>query len=75
VVLLHLMRNTVHLVSARDCLDWRACSTRCTPPSSARTRSELGKLLAERWPDAGPSALAYAATHDIALCQVAPHPR
>ena len=24
VVRLHLMRNTVHLVSARDCLDWRA---------------------------------------------------
>jgi hypothetical protein len=23
VVRLHLMRNTVHLVSARDCLDWR----------------------------------------------------
>ena len=24
VVRLHLMRNAVHLVSARDCLDWRA---------------------------------------------------
>ncbi len=24
MVRLHLMRNTVHLVSARDCLDWRA---------------------------------------------------
>ena len=24
VVRLHLMRNTVHLVSAKDCLDWRA---------------------------------------------------
>jgi Winged helix DNA-binding domain len=24
VVRLHLMRNTVHLVSVRDCLDWRA---------------------------------------------------
>ena len=24
VVRLHLMRNTLHLVSARDCLDWRA---------------------------------------------------
>jgi hypothetical protein len=24
VVRLHMMRNTVHLVSARDCLDWRA---------------------------------------------------
>ena len=37
-----------------------------------RTRSELGKLLAERWSDADPSALAYAATHHIALCQVPP---
>ncbi|MFF4193188.1 DNA glycosylase AlkZ-like family protein [Nonomuraea sp. NPDC001831] len=26
VVRLHLMRNTVHLVSARDCLGWRALS-------------------------------------------------
>jgi hypothetical protein len=37
-----------------------------------RTRGELGKLLAERWPDADPTALAYAATHHIALCQVPP---
>jgi hypothetical protein len=34
-----------------------------------RTRSEFGKLLAEHWPDADPSALAYAATHHSALCQ------
>jgi hypothetical protein len=37
-----------------------------------RTRGELGKLLAERWPDADPGTLAYAATHHIALCQVTP---
>ena len=37
-----------------------------------RTRGELGKLLAQRWPDADPNALAYAATHHIALCQVPP---
>jgi hypothetical protein len=37
-----------------------------------RTRAELGKLLAEHWPDADPNALAYAATHHIALCQVPP---
>jgi len=99
VVRLHLMRNTVHLVSARDCLDWR---TLFYPLHAAefsahfrhgtggvdrnvlleqaerllterpRTRAELGKLLAERWPDADPGALAYAATHHIALCQVPP---
>jgi len=37
-----------------------------------RTRAELGKLLAKRWPQADPNALAYAATHHIALCQVPP---
>jgi hypothetical protein len=37
-----------------------------------RTRGELGKLLAKRWADADPGALAHAATHHIALCQVPP---
>jgi hypothetical protein len=99
VVRLHLMRNTVHLVSARDGLDWRglfapllaaqfgghfrrgfAGADRDAVLGEAqrllderpRTRNELGKLLAERWPDAEPSALAYAATHHLALCQVTP---
>jgi hypothetical protein len=98
-VRLHLMRNTVHLVSARDCLDWRALFyplhaaqfsghfrhgtvgvdraalltlARRLLEEQPRTRSELGKLLAERWPGADPGALAYAATHHIALCQVPP---
>jgi hypothetical protein len=99
VVRLHLMRNTVHLVSARDCLDWRALfyplhaaefsahfrhrtegvdreallrqASRLLE-EQPRTRGELGKLLAEGWPDADPGALAYAATHHIALCQVPP---
>ena len=84
VVRLHLMRNTVHLVSARDCLDWRALfyplhaaefsahfrrgtegvdrdallrQAKGLLEEQPRTRSELGKLLAERWPDADPSAL------------------
>ncbi len=99
VVRLHLMRNTVHLVSARDCRDWR---TLFSPLHAAqfsahfrhgiagvdrdallrlatrllekqpRTRRQLGKLLAQRWPDADPAALAYAATHHIPLCQVPP---
>jgi len=99
VVRLHLMRNTVHLVSARDCLDWRALfyplhaadfsahfrhgtqgvdsdallsQARRLLDERPRTRAELGKLLAGYWPDADPTALAYAATHHIALCQVPP---
>jgi hypothetical protein len=99
VVRLHLMRNTVHLVSARDCLDWRALfyplhaadfsahfgqgtqgvdrdallsQAKRLLDERPRTRAELGRLLAEHWPDADPSALAYAATHHIALCQVPP---
>jgi hypothetical protein len=94
VVRLHLMRNTIHLVSARDCLDWRALFyplhaaefgahfrggiegvDRDTLLSQAkqlleeqpRTRAELGKLLAQPWPHADPNALAYAATHHIAV--------
>lgn len=92
VVRLHLMRNTLHLVSARDCLDWRALFyplhaaqfnghfRRGTEGvdrdallgqaaellrQQPRTRAELGTLLAERWPNADPGALAYAATHHI----------
>ena len=37
VARLNLMRNTVHLVSARDCLDWRGLFFPLPPPSSART--------------------------------------
>jgi hypothetical protein len=99
VVRLHLMRNTVHLVSARDCLHWR---TLFYPLHAAEfnahfgrgiegvdqdallreakrrldeqpcTRAELGRWLAQRWPDVDPSALAYGVTHHIALCQVPP---
>jgi hypothetical protein len=99
VVRLHLMRNTVHLVSARDCLGWhelfrplRAARfgarfrrglqgvdrdalisyARRLLEERPRTRGELGKLLAARWPDADPVALAYAVTHHVALCQVPP---
>ncbi|MEU5993301.1 winged helix DNA-binding domain-containing protein [Spirillospora sp. NPDC047418] len=99
VVRLSLMRNTVHLVSARDCLDWRLLFQELHAAAftghfrrgiqgvdldallhqanrllkeQPRTRAELGKVLAERWPDADPATLAYAATHHIPLCQVPP---
>jgi Winged helix DNA-binding domain len=99
VVRLHMMRTTVHLVSARDCLDWRTLFHplhaadfgahfpygtdgvdrealislgRRLLHESPRTRAELGALLAERWPHADPTALAYAVTHHVALCQVPP---
>jgi hypothetical protein len=99
VVRLHMMRNTVHLVSARDCLDWRglfssllAAEFRAHFPRGTdgvdlrrllrraerlldeepRTRAELGRLLAPDWPGAEPSALAYAVSHHLALCQVPP---
>jgi hypothetical protein len=99
VVRAHLMRNTVHLVSGRDCLGWGGLfrplhaarfaahfrrgiegvdfdalisQSRQLLEEHPRSRGELAKLLAERWPDADPTALAYAVTHHIALCQVPP---
>jgi hypothetical protein len=99
VVRLHMMRNTVHLVTARDCLTWRSRfaalhaaefrahfrgrvdgvdldevareATRLLE-ERPRSRAELGALLADRHPGAEPSALAYWATHHLALCQVPP---
>jgi hypothetical protein len=98
-VRLQLMRNTVHLVRARDALDWAALFT---PLQTAefnanfragttgadlaavldqagqllaerpRSRAELGRLLAGRWPDADPRALGYAVTLHLRVCQVPP---
>jgi hypothetical protein len=99
VVRLQLMRNTVHLVSPRDALDWAALfaplaaaefnanfragtagadlsavlgEARRLLAERPRTRAELGRLLAERWPQAEPRALGYAATLHLVLCQVPP---
>ena len=97
VVRVHLMRATVHLVSARDCLGWhrhfqRRLSAAYAPlhrgltvapgelraelirllDEEPRTRSELGKLLAERWPGEDPSALTFAAANEVPICQVPP---
>ncbi|WP_030434365.1 winged helix DNA-binding domain-containing protein [Actinoplanes subtropicus] len=97
VLRVHLMRTTVHLVSARDCLDWHGHFQRRHAAAFAphhrgltvdpaelraetirlldekpRTRAELGKLLAERWPGADPSELTFAAAHEVPMCQVPP---
>jgi Winged helix DNA-binding domain len=99
VARLQLMRNTVHLVRARDALDWAAlfrslqtaeynanfrAGTAGADLSAVldqagrllaerpRSRAELGRLLAERWPDAEPRALGYAVTLHLRLCQVTP---
>jgi len=97
VVRVHLMRTTVHLVSARDCLGWhghfqrrhaaafsphhrgltadpdelRAETVRLLE-EEPRTRAELGKLLAERWPGEDPSTLTFAAAYAVPICQVPP---
>jgi hypothetical protein len=99
VVRTHLMRNTVHLVTAADCLAWgglfRAVLRQRFASSpfarnvagvdlgavseagrgllaQPRTRPELGRLLAERWPDRDPGSLAYAVTHLVPTVQVPP---
>jgi hypothetical protein len=96
----HVMRATVHLVSARDCLAlsplMRPVLTRSyqgspfrAPVSNVDTgelvaagrsllarrplgRAELGRLLAARWPDADPTAMAYTVSYLVPLVQVPP---
>ena len=85
VVRLQLMRNTVHLVSARDALDWAALLAPLPAAEfNANFRAgtagadlsavlgEAERLLAERWSQAEPRALGYAVTLHLALCQVPP---
>jgi Winged helix DNA-binding domain len=94
-----LMRSTIHLVTARDCLWLRpitqpvierstkgsfgrhwigldtaavAAAGRALVEEKPRTFSELGNLLAERWPDRPPAALAQAIRAWVALVQIPP---
>jgi hypothetical protein len=99
VVRIALMRGTIHLVSARDCLPLRrlvqpvlerglrgafgkqlagvdpvavAAAGRALVESEPMTFSQLGGLLAGRWPDHPPSALAQAVRAHVPLVQVPP---
>jgi len=99
VVRIALMRGTIHLVSARDCLFFRpavqpvlerglgtvyksqlagldatalAAAGRAAVEARPRTFAELGALLAERWPDRDPAALAQAVRALVPLVQVPP---
>jgi hypothetical protein len=100
VVRTHLMRNTVHLVTAGDCLaakglyragaarnfasspfarnvadvDLRALvdAGRALLAERPRTRGELGRLLAGRWPGRDRASLAYAVTYHVPTVQVPP---
>jgi hypothetical protein len=94
-----LMRATIHLVSAPDCLAFHPVTAEVlakvfrTPWAAGlhgadrdavvaagrealaerpRTRAELTELLAPRWPEADPPALAQAVTFNSALVQVPP---
>jgi hypothetical protein len=94
-----LMRSTLHLVSARDCLAIHPLTlpvlaktfrspfgpglngVELEPVVAAgvellteapRTRAQLSELLAQRWPEAEPSSLAYAVTLNAPLVQTTP---
>jgi hypothetical protein len=95
----HLMRNTVHLVTTPDYLDFRplftessrrvvrsafavrlagadpeqvAARARALLTANTLTRAELGRVLAETWPEAEPAALAYVGAGSWSTIQVPP---
>jgi hypothetical protein len=99
VVRIALMRGTIHLVSARDCVTLRpltqpvldralkglfgkqlpgvdtgaiAAAGRALVEERPRTFSELGGLLAERWPQHPPNTLAITVRTLVPLVQVPP---
>ncbi|KUL49493.1 winged helix DNA-binding domain-containing protein [Streptomyces sp. NRRL S-1521] len=60
VVRTHLMRRTVHLVTADDTLAWRArheAMLRQRVLGVPRTMAELTRAVADRWPTTAPRAL------------------
>jgi hypothetical protein len=95
-----LMRGTVHLVTARDCLSLRALlrpvierahyngpfrkhvegvdipalvnAGRVLLNERARTRAELGRLLAEKWPGRDPDSLAHTVGYLVPQVQIPP---
>jgi len=95
-----MLRTTIHLVTARDCMTLRGLvqpvaerGFRHSPFAKAlagvevddvvaagreileersRTIGEVGKLLAERWPDRDPDSLAYAVRYLVPLVQTPP---
>lgn len=100
-VRLALMRSTVHLVTARDCLAlrpvlqpvleralfkgspfgrqidgidlWKLIAAgREAVEAQPRTPAELGRVLAERWPDRNPEALSNAIRAFVPLVQLPP---
>jgi hypothetical protein len=96
----HVMRATIHLVSAADCLPLRALmqsvmvrrfgstpfarhlqglemaplieAGRALLDARPYSRAELGRLLAERWPDRDPGSLASAICYLVPAVQVTP---
>jgi hypothetical protein len=99
VVRIALMRGTIHLVSARDCLPLRqlvqpviergmrgafgrqlagvetgmlAAAGRSLVEAEPMTFSQLGQVLAARWPDHPPAALAQGVRAFVPLVQVPP---
>jgi hypothetical protein len=95
-----LMRSTLHLVTAQDCVRLRAPvqevldrdlyrsawgqaiagldiasvmkTARRLLENEPRSHTDLGKLLAKKWPDRDPAALAYAARNLLLLIQLPP---
>jgi hypothetical protein len=62
VVRTHLMRRTVHLLTAASSTGWISTSSRrraarCRPTACPRSMTELARAVADRWPTPGPRAL------------------